>query len=488
MHKNLFEFHNTNIVTIGNTYIDTYWYSDVNRVSPEAPVPVAHYKASESRLAGAGLIAALIKKLSNSVHHKLLTTVLKDCIATGKKSSSRLIALFSEYDINEVEFIPVLDNELEHIRIINDKEQLLGINKTFNTELTLSQVEECNTVVLSHFKQELLVSEKIIVLYDDGSGIINQNILDKLYQDPNLKKRQVIYTSRDYGTLDKFLENPNNVKLLNWCVLPPINNNFLKVFQDYKNKINTKLLCFDHKKNRLVLAVPESQDLTIKDLNVNVDNIIGLQEGVTAALALLCNRDVFSESSTAIISSVSDYIVKHFGQVVPCNVELQLYYAEKLLGNICKFAHSLKEISQAKLAGEKIVFANGCFDVLHIGHFKYLNSARQKGDRLIVAINSDCSVKRLKGEARPINGLYKRLYMLNQLKCVDWVLPFFNDTPCDLLKYIQPDVLVKGGDYTVDGIVGKEIVESYGGEACIVKHDFTEVSSTKIIQNSLAHE
>lgn len=128
----------------------------------------------------------------------------------------------------------------------------------------------------------------------------------------------------------------------------------------------------------------------------------------------------------------------------------------------------LKAIKTEKAKGKKVVFTNGCFDILHRGHVTYLQQARDMGDILIVGINSDASVKRLKGAERPVNQLEDRAYVLSALKSVDIVIPFDEDTPLDLIKLIMPDILVKGGDYTIDRIVGAKEVIAHGGSVEII--------------------
>jgi D-beta-D-heptose 7-phosphate kinase/D-beta-D-heptose 1-phosphate adenosyltransferase len=121
-------------------------------------------------------------------------------------------------------------------------------------------------------------------------------------------------------------------------------------------------------------------------------------------------------------------------------------------------------VEDAKAHGERIVFTNGCFDIIHAGHVGYLAEAKKLGDRLIVAINDDASVRRLKGVGRPINPVERRLAVLAGLEAVDWVVSFPEDTPESLLHLLNPDILVKGGDYPIDQVVGGEYVLSYGGE------------------------
>jgi D-beta-D-heptose 7-phosphate kinase/D-beta-D-heptose 1-phosphate adenosyltransferase len=130
----------------------------------------------------------------------------------------------------------------------------------------------------------------------------------------------------------------------------------------------------------------------------------------------------------------------------------------------------LEAVEDARRDGERIVFTNGCFDILHAGHVAYLEEARALGDRLVVAVNDDASVARLKGAGRPVNGVTQRLRVLAALASVDWTVSFSEDTPEALLEDIKPDVLVKGGDYRVDAVVGAEIVRRHGGEVRVLAH------------------
>ena len=145
--------------------------------------------------------------------------------------------------------------------------------------------------------------------------------------------------------------------------------------------------------------------------------------------------------------------------------------------------HIIDAIKSEQLNGKKIVFTNGCFDILHRGHVTYLNQARDLGDLLIVGINSDESVKRLKGPERPVNMLEDRAYVLSALKSVDYVIPFEEDTPLNLINLIMPDILVKGGDYTIDRIIGAQEVLANGGKVEIIP--FVPGKSTSAIIDTI---
>jgi len=140
-------------------------------------------------------------------------------------------------------------------------------------------------------------------------------------------------------------------------------------------------------------------------------------------------------------------------------------------------------VMDAKAHGESIVFTNGCFDIIHAGHVGYLTEAKQLGDRLIVAINDDESVRRLKGAGRPINPVERRMAVLAGLEAVDWVVSFSADTPEPLLESLQPDILVKGGDYTREQVVGGDYVQAYGGQVQAL--DFLDNCSTSAIMEKM---
>ena len=148
--------------------------------------------------------------------------------------------------------------------------------------------------------------------------------------------------------------------------------------------------------------------------------------------------------------------------------------------------HSIDAITSDKQCNKKIVFTNGCFDILHVGHIRYLSEARSLGDILVVGVNSDESVRNLKGPSRPINSLSDRALLLSELVCVDYVVSFKEQTPLKLIKMIMPDILVKGGDYTLDTIVGSSEVIDAGGKVELLKfHD--GYSSTNYIDKIKKH-
>ena len=178
-------------------------------------------------------------------------------------------------------------------------------------------------------------------------------------------------------------------------------------------------------------------------------------------------------------------VVTQSGTTSVSEAELRLEMTNELsVGKGMMTAHQLKDVvADARRQGERIVFTNGCFDILHAGHVSYLEEARQHGDRLIVAINDDDGVTRLKGSGRPINPVDRRMTMLAGLAAVDWVTSFSEDTPEALLAELKPDVLVKGGDYQVHEVVGADIVRNYGGDVKVLQ--LVEGTSTTLIADKI---
>ena len=217
----------------------------------------------------------------------------------------------------------------------------------------------------------------------------------------------------------------------------------------------------------------------------------GAGDTVISTLATALAAGVSLEQAVTLANVAASIVVTKLGTSTVSEPELRQEYerhqginnTDHCIGGAVTVEQLKMAVDQAKNRGEKVVFTNGCFDILHAGHVTYLQQARALGDRLIVAINTDESVTKLKGEGRPINTADRRLTVLAGLADVDWVTCFPGDTPEELLRLIQPDILVKGGDYDKKGVVGWEIVEAYGGEVKVM--GLVENCSTTAIVNKI---
>jgi D-beta-D-heptose 7-phosphate kinase/D-beta-D-heptose 1-phosphate adenosyltransferase len=214
-----------------------------------------------------------------------------------------------------------------------------------------------------------------------------------------------------------------------------------------------------------------------------VYDVTGAGDTVVSTLVVSLAAGLSLNDSCVLANIAASIVVGKLGTstVTPTELAVSLRDTPHLDGGVLSEQQLLQAIKEAKTRGEKVVMTNGCFDILHAGHVAYLSEAAKLGDRLIVAVNTDESVRKLKGEGRPINSTDRRMAVLSGLEAVDWVVPFSEDTPQRLISELLPDVLVKGGDYKVDEIAGGEEVQANGGEVKVLVFK-DGVSTTAIIQ------
>jgi len=214
-------------------------------------------------------------------------------------------------------------------------------------------------------------------------------------------------------------------------------------------------------------------------------DVTGARETVTAMMSLAIANGYDLELAVQLASAAYEIVVKKLGSATVSFSELQRGFAgsRSTKDKILSSTEQAKQlVSYAKQAGQKIVFTNGCYDVIHVGHIAYLKAAKEEGDILIVAVNSDESVKRQnKGPNRPYFPLADRLKVLAEIEAVDWVIAFSDDTPLRLIQALKPDILIKGVDYKKGEVIGAQIVLKYGGEVLTAEHNFADCSSTRII-------
>jgi D-beta-D-heptose 7-phosphate kinase/D-beta-D-heptose 1-phosphate adenosyltransferase len=234
----------------------------------------------------------------------------------------------------------------------------------------------------------------------------------------------------------------------------------------------------------MTLITSSGDELHIPTVAREVYDVTGAGDTVISALASALAAGSEMPQACAIANTAAGVVVGKLGTSTVSRIELiealSLHHGESGFGVVTEeqLAYALE---QARLRGEKVVMTNGCFDILHAGHVSYLKEARALGDRLIVAVNDDDSVRRLKGEGRPVNNINRRMAVLAGLASVDWVVPFSEDTPQRIIARLLPDLLVKGGDYRVEEIAGGREVIAAGGSVKVLGFE-DGISTTAIIQ------
>jgi D-beta-D-heptose 7-phosphate kinase/D-beta-D-heptose 1-phosphate adenosyltransferase len=460
------------VLVIGDLMLDRYWHGSTSRISPEAPVPVVHVKNDEQRAGGAGNVALNIAALGGKVsvmgfvgddeQAKLLESLLKE---------AGVLTLFET-----LQNYPTITK----LRVVSRHQQLIRLD----FEDGFHAVD--NTPLLHQYHAEMMQANAII-LSDYGKGTLNgverfiklakqlnkPVLIDPKGSDFKIYKQATLITPN----LSEFEAVVGHCQ--NQQQLVEKGMNLLK-------ELDFKALLITQGEQGMTLLTAEEKPLHLPTHAREVFDVTGAGDTVISVLAASLAAKKTLAEATVLANMGAGIVVGKLGTAT-VNTE-ELAYALQGQRAHHKGVSSLKEVKQAmqmaKQEGETIVLTNGCFDILHPGHIRYLQQARELGERLIVLVNSDDSVKRLKGPERPVNNLQYRMEMLAALECVDWVLPFENDTPKAEIDQLLPDILAKGGDYTeITTIAGHKSVLANGGEVKILS--FIEGHSTTSIIESI---
>ncbi len=462
------EFASARIIVIGDVMLDRYWSGQALRISPEAPVPVVKVKSIEDRIGGAGNVALNIAKLGAKV--TLIGVVGDD--AEGDSLRQLLEAegvtcdFLIEKSMRSICKLRVMAQHQQLIRLDFEDTPIKFNRQTLKTSL-MSHFSENNVVVFSDYGKGTLAEISNYILAAKDAGL-------KVLVDP----KGVDY--QGYSQAD--LITPNLVELQ--AVVGACENE-----QQLIDK--GRALLVQHKISTLLLTRGEAGMTLIEKNQVHslpaqakdVFDVTGAGDTVIAVMALGVSLDIPLIEAMYLANLAGGIVVGKLGTSTVSLQELAraMHGDRDSLYGIVSEEELLKLFARAKAHDEKIIMTNGCFDLLHAGHVTYLEQAKALGHRLCVAVNSDASVKQLKGESRPINGLQERMTVLAALACVDWVVPFSEETPERLYCSLLPDVLVKGGDYSEEQVVGGECVIKAGGEVKILQ--FVDGQSTTAMIN-----
>ena len=458
------------VLVIGDLMLDRYWQGATSRISPEAPVPVVHVQAIEERAGGAGNVALNIAALGAEV------TVMGYC---GRdEAGDSLIAALQQAGVHcVVERLPDLST-ITKLRVLSRHQQLIRLDfedgfHALSADALLEQFSEqlasCDAVVLSDYGKGTLQAATRLIEMANRAGkpvLVDPKGEDfSIYQGatlitPNLHEFEAISgSSQDEAVL---LVNAQ------------------KMLAD----LSLHALLVTRGEQGMSLIMDDSEPLHLPTQAREVYDVTGAGDTVISVLAASLAAGKSLADATKLANLAAGVVVGKLGTATISAVELDdaLLQQRALHRGVIGLELLQESLALARLKGEAVVATNGCFDILHPGHIHYLQQARQLGDRLVVLVNSDASVSRLKGPERPINPLAQRMAMLAALACVDWVISFDSDTPEDLICSILPDLLVKGGDYPdIKAIAGYQCVVNNGGEVRVL--DFVDgFSTTDFIQ------
>lgn len=472
------------ILIVGDIMLDSYHFGKVERISPEAPVPVFLETGNEKYVpGGAANVAVNIAAIGIET---ILCSVMGDDFA-GKK----LRTLLDDKGVNNEYVLTDLD------RITTNKLRYIGPN---NQQIMRADSEVID--VLSEEKTESilkLLKEKIseiglVLISDYNKGFLSQKVCQNVIVMAKEKGIPVVIDVKDKN-IEKYrgatILKPNRKELSLLSGQSTDNKNKTIEAATYLcNIADSEYVLTTLGSEGMILVNKQGIIEEVTSTSKEVYDVTGAGDTSIAYLAAEMVKGTDIKTAMQIANYAAGVQVSKLGTsiVYPDEVAEAMRRAGAYEGYENEHFSSydmIQTIVKRKEHGEKIVFTNGCFDILHKGHIDYLQKAKKLGDILVVGLNSDASVKRLKGEERPINCLADRADMLLALSVVDYVIPFEEDTPLELIKAIMPDVLVKGGDYTLDNIVGAKEVISNGGEVKVLSfvpgHSTTQI--IKKIQN-----
>jgi len=469
-------FEKAKVLVVGDVMLDRYWVGPTGRISPEAPVPVVKINQVEDRPGGAANVALNIATLGGQV--QLAGLVGEDETANALTVGVRALGV-------EPQWLTIKDKPtITKLRVLSRNQQLIRLDfeEPFEPQDSASLLKQAETllegvdvVVLSDYAKGAIVQPQAFIALARSKGV-------KVLVDPKGSD-----FSRYHGAS---LITPNMSEFEAVVGKVTSEADLLQKARGLLQQHQFEAILVTRSEKGMTLVTLDAPELHIPTVAREVYDVTGAGDTVISALATALAAGAQLPQACAIANTAAGVVVGKLGTSTVSRIELiealALHHGESGFGVVSEdqLAYALE---QAKLRGERVVMTNGCFDILHAGHVSYLKQAKALGDRLIVAVNDDASVKRLKGEGRPVNPVDRRMAVLAGLASVDWVVPFSEDTPQRIIARLLPDLLVKGGDYQLDQIAGGAEVMAAGGQVQVLGFE-DGISTTAIIQNIMANQ
>ncbi len=463
-------FDRARVLVAGDVMLDRYWYGATSRISPEAPVPVVHVRDWEDRLGGAANVAANVLALG-------ATPVL--CGLTGDdEAADRLAALVAGFAMDARLTRLARCPTVTKLRIVSRRQQLMRLDfedgfHDAGAAACLAQfsaaLDGIHAVVLSDYGKGALADAQAFIarardedipVFVDPKGDDFSSYAGATAITPNLSELEaVVGACHDLDELE--------ARGTELCAA---------------RGLEALLVTRGEQVRSLLRPAKPAHHVPARAREVY--DVTGAGDTVIAVLAAAVAAGSSLESATTWANLAAGIVVSRLGTAAASREDLVAATAADdttprgPVGESDLLAH----LARARGRGETIVMTNGCFDILHAGHVRYLSAARALGDHLLVAVNDDASVQRLKGHGRPVNTLSRRMAVLAALQAVDWVVPFSEESPARLIESVSPDILVKGGDYRPEDVAGADHVRSMGGEVRVVAIE-EDCSTTALIDS-----
>ena len=444
------------LLVIGDLMIDHYLWGSCERISPEAPVQVINVDNESTVLGGSGNVINNLKALGAQVD---VISVIGGC-----ETSDELKILLNDINVNSKYLITQKDRiTSKKSRIIAAQQQVVRYDRESTDEISTKS----QTTILNTFKK-IITNYDAVLLSDYGKGVLTSDLTQSLIAIANDNNKKVLVDPKglDYSKYKgAYLLTPNKKEASEATNINIKDDKSLtQAITQLKTKCDLDISLITLSEQGVAIYDDHDDELRIHPTVAReVFDVTGAGDTVLASLgfALSCGLDI--DNSVEFANLAAGVVVGKIGSATATLNEIIEYESSLNKSTSDEHIKTLDEIialsTELKSRDKKIVFTNGCFDLLHAGHVRYLETAKSFGDVLILGLNSDRSVTALKGEGRPINTQLDRAYILAALEAVDYVVIFDEDTPYDLIKAIKPHVLVKGGDYEGQDVVGQDIAD-----------------------------
>ena len=468
------DFSAARVLVAGDVMLDRYWVGPTSRISPEAPVPVVRIQKDETRPGGAANVALNVSALGGRAH--LLGVV-------GKDEAAQLLADAAHRHGVLPDFIASPDKPtITKLRILSRNQQLIRLD--FEESLSVAGAFDREAYLLRY--QLALPDMQAVILSDYGKGSLT-DVSELIALARKLGKAVLIDPKgSDYRPYrGATLLTPNLSEFEAVVGKTRDEADIVEKGENLRRELNLDALLVTRSEHGMTLLQPGQAPLHLPTEAREVFDVTGAGDTVIATLGAALAAGQTLAQACRLANAAAGVVVGKIGTATVSSVELQDALRRGHHEDSAVLAEDVlvERVRLARARGERVVMTNGCFDILHVGHIKYLEAAKKLGDLLVVAVNTDESVKILKGPSRPLNRCEDRMKMLAALKSVDWVVPFSEETPARLIGRVLPDLLVKGGDYKPEQIAGYEDVTRNGGQ--VVALDFHEgYSTTRLIEKA----
>ncbi len=465
-------------LVVGDLILDKYVWGAAERISPEAPIPVVKVASEEFRLGGAGNVVNNLLALGCEV--RVASVVGTD--SSGDELKQRLI----EQGVSTagVQSAPERTTTCK-TRILANNQQMVRLDQEICTAIDPAQED-----LLLDFIRKVLPAVDVVLLSDYLKGVLTDRLLAEIIHLSRQASCPVLVDPKG----DNFsrykgasLLTPNQKEAEAAAGIKIHSPESLLAAGSYlHHELDLESLLITRSREGMTLFTGGQPEHLVADAR-DVYDVSGAGDTVLALCAVGLAGGLSMSAAAELANLAAGIVVGKVGTATVSSAELLIAalrkdqnYHSKILSQQ-RLAAALEGHRQA---GEKIIFTNGCFDLLHAGHVKYLQRARKLGDLLVLGLNSDASIRRLKGEKRPLLQQTERAQILAALDCVDYITVFEEDTPSELIRLVRPAILAKGGDYVAAEVVGREFVESYGGKLVLLEFEAGK-STTNIIDEVL---